>query len=126
MIKVIDVSAPIAVKKFDIYYMREDFFRDGSMGTDWLAEHGKLPNPWKIADTHIELKTLEYDHPVDLEQVFHDMQGEVWSPNGEARELILGKGLRHTSMSVGDIIHVAGEHGGCFIVDSWGFKKLEA
>lgn len=31
------------------------------------------------------------------------MQGEVWSPNGEARPLIRRAGLHHTSMSVGDI-----------------------
>lgn len=30
------------------------------------------------------------------------MQGEIWSPNGEANELIRSKGLFHTSMSVGD------------------------
>lgn len=32
------------------------------------------------------------------------MQGENWSPNGEAKELIRPLGLKHTSMSVGDII----------------------
>ena len=41
----------------------------------------------------------------DLEQVFILMQGEVWSPNGEARDLITGLGLKHTSMSVGDIVY---------------------
>lgn len=41
----------------------------------------------------------------DLEEVYYAMQGEVWSPNGEARPLIEGLGLRHTSMSVGDVIH---------------------
>jgi hypothetical protein len=43
--------------------------------------------------------------PCDLEEVFFLMQGEQWSPNGEARELIELLGLRHTSMSVGDLIH---------------------
>ena len=32
------------------------------------------------------------------------MQGEDWSPTGEARELIATKDVRHTSMSVGDIV----------------------
>jgi hypothetical protein len=38
------------------------------------------------------------------ENVFAQMQGEVWSPNGEARELIASLGLHHTSMSVGDVV----------------------
>jgi hypothetical protein len=38
-----------------------------------------------------------------LEELFWRMQGENWSPNGEARELIKAKGVQHTSMSVGDI-----------------------
>lgn len=40
----------------------------------------------------------------DLEEVFVAMQGENWSPNGEARDLIRDLGLMHTSMSVGDMI----------------------
>lgn len=40
----------------------------------------------------------------DIDHVFHNMQGEVWSPNGEARELIRSLGLWHTSMSVGDVV----------------------
>jgi len=40
----------------------------------------------------------------DLDQVFHDFQGEIWSPNGEMRPLIEALGLRHTSMSVGDVV----------------------
>ena len=39
-----------------------------------------------------------------LDEVYMKMQGENWSPNGEARELIRGQGLKHTSMSVGDIL----------------------
>lgn len=51
-------------------------------------------------ETHSSLKTVYTD---DVESVFYRMQGEIWSPNGEARELIQGKGLKHTSMSVGDV-----------------------
>jgi len=40
----------------------------------------------------------------NLERVYNNMQGENWSPNGEARDLILFLGLSHTSMSIGDII----------------------
>jgi len=61
------------------------------------------------------------------ESVFMLMQGEVWSPQGQARELIQARGLRHTSMSVGDVI---GTQTGrdktyeYFMVASVGFVKL--
>lgn len=62
------------------------------------------------------VKTVEAD---SLEEVYMKMQGEVWSPNGEARPLIRSLGLSHTSMSVGDIA----EHDGkLFIVADFGFK----
>ena len=38
------------------------------------------------------------------DNVFAQLQGEVWSPNGEARELIASLGLHHTSMSIGDVV----------------------
>lgn len=41
----------------------------------------------------------------DLEDVFCRMQAENWSPDGEARTLILERGLMHTSMSVGDLVY---------------------
>jgi hypothetical protein len=50
------------------------------------------------------------------------MQGEVWSPNGEARGLIEAKGLLHTSMSVGDV--VVGPDG-VHVVAMFGFELVE-
>lgn len=40
----------------------------------------------------------------DMEDVFVKMQGECWSPNGEARNFLSAISCYHTSMSVGDII----------------------
>ena len=48
------------------------------------------------------------------------MQGEIWSPNGEAYSLIKKTGT-HTSMSVGDVIELDGE---AFLVDTFGFRDL--
>jgi hypothetical protein len=45
---------------------------------------------------------LDLDVP-DRETAFTRMQGEVWSPNGEARELVVSLGLHHTSMGIGDV-----------------------
>lgn len=41
---------------------------------------------------------------LELENIFRECQGEIWSPYGEARDLINALGLTHTSMSVGDVI----------------------
>jgi hypothetical protein len=55
-----------------------------------------------VYDGYAIVKTIEAE---SLEDVFEKMQGENWSPNGEARELILSLGLTHTSMMVGDVIY---------------------
>jgi len=78
-------------RQFRIYYAKSPVF---------------LPNPGlrrsNLGNTHVWLVDLEAEN---LDDVFDKMQGEVWSPNGEAKDLISTRGLRHTSMSVGDVIH---------------------
>ena len=59
----------------------------------------------------------------NMEEVFERMQGHNWSPFGEARSLIMRLDLRHTSMSVGDVIREK-DTGRTFVVDSVGFKQL--
>jgi hypothetical protein len=86
--------------KYKVWYMRPEFFRDGILGVEWLKERGKMLTLNTLTKTHIELGDFE---ATDLEDLFMKMQGEVWSPNGEAQPLIKAKGLRHTSMSVGDV-----------------------
>ena len=60
----------------------------------------------------------------DLEDVFFKMQGEVWSPHGEARDLILSLGLHHTSMSINDIVYDV-EADKYWLVGVFGFLPLE-
>lgn len=55
-----------------------------------------------LDDTHVFL--CSGDENLDPEDFFLNLQGERWSPNGEANSLIRSKNLAHTSMSVGDII----------------------
>jgi hypothetical protein len=107
--------------KYKIWYMRPEFFRDATMGYRWLEEEGRVPDPANLEKTHIFLKDI---NSKGLETVFMAMQGENWSPNGEARPLIEEKGLRHTSMSVGDI--AVDEAGKAWLVDRFGFKELPA
>ena len=89
-----------------------------SMGYDYLAAKNKLPNPKELGKTHILLGKIK---EIDPEQIFYIMQGEIWSPNGEANELIHSKGLVHTSMSLGDVVVTNGK---VMIVDLFGFKTL--
>jgi hypothetical protein len=58
-----------------------------------------------------------------IESVFWQLQGENWSPHGEARPLIECLRLRHTSMSVGDVIQAPG--GRYYICQPWGWKEIQ-
>lgn len=101
------------MKRYDIWYMKPHYFRSR------ITENAR-PDPLNLEATHTHLKGIEIDD--GLEQVFHHMQAECWSPQGEARELIRSKGLEHTSMSVGDI--VIDETGAIHEVKNFGFEKL--
>ena len=70
--------------KYQVWYMRPEFFADGIMGI--------LPNARDLSSTHVFLTNVMSDGGLD--HVYHAMQGEVWSPDGEARALIQSKGLR--------------------------------
>src|SRR5262245_27150813 len=105
---------------FQVWYMKPEFFRAGILGD-------KTADPDNLEDTHVHLKDIGLENGTleDLENVYVQMQGEVWSPIGEARDLIMSKGLRHTSMSVGDVIVVKGEvMREIFSVAGLGFKNL--
>ena len=77
----------------------------------------------------------DYRHVINLEadnldQVFHYMQAEIWSRNGEAKPLIQELDLNHTSMSVGDIIKEQYFNGKEWVVvwsmvDILGFKEVK-
>jgi len=71
---------------------------------------------------HSHVYLMETDAE-NLEDLFRNMQGENWSPNGEAREFIKSKRLIHTSMSVGDVAYEI-ETGKWYVVDIMGFREL--
>lgn len=103
--------------KFQIWYLKPEHLRTTLQGLNGL-------DPKRLKRTHaflVELEFPEDDYP-SLEEIYTKMQGEVWSPNGEARSLIQSLSLDHTSMSIDDII-VDGE-GRVFIVESIGFKEF--
>jgi hypothetical protein len=105
---------------FSVYYMKSNFYCDGIKGFDWLKECKVVPDPVDLTKTHVFLKLIEARNPED---VYFRMQGDGWSPTGEARFLTASKGLRHTSMSVGDIVI---DHNSrvAYILDRIGFRFL--
>jgi hypothetical protein len=105
--------------KYRIHSMKPESFRIFNWG-DVLPEANRLTEThtfltnWTVEDAGIR---------TGLEVVFDRFQSENWSPNGEASDLILAKGLRHTSMSVGDVIE--DEDGIFWAVRPAGFAPLE-
>jgi hypothetical protein len=102
--------------------MRPDFFAHGLCGADWLERIGMLPDPIDLEKTHVAVTSID---AASLEAVFDLMQGENWSPNGEARALLDAKGIDHTSMSIGDIaVFAADGVDHVMIVDRIGFREI--
>jgi len=60
--------------------------------------------PTGEGQTHAKIGTVAYIP--SWKSLFGSMQGNFWSPSGEARELIRSLELHHTSMSVGDVLVV--------------------
>jgi len=106
--------------KLQIWYMKPEWFRAGICGEE--------PNAKNLNATHIHLKDLDVTDNVDvygkLEKAWVTMQGENWSPDGEARPLIEAKGLQHTSMSVGDVA-VNEATGATYLCAGMGFVRID-
>ena len=102
----------------EIWYSKDGEFRDMSGGSRYLEKHGKLPTADTLNKTHTKIGSIS---TVGLGKIYELMQGENWSPNGEARNLIKEAGTGHTSMSVGDIIKM---NGIMHMVDNYGFIVL--
>jgi len=80
---------------------------------------GDDPDPTNLQATHVLLGKIA--SPLYPEMLWVQLQGENWSPNGEAKLLIESKGLHHTSMSIGDCFALEEE---VYVVKATGFKLL--
>jgi hypothetical protein len=96
------------MKKYLVYYKKYPFEPVKQMTEEEFAEEYTLL---------MELKAK------DMNDVFWQMQGEVWSPNGEARQIIKDFGLTHTSMMSQDVIYDA-EKDAYFMVKPIGFEQI--
>ena len=102
----------------EIWYSKSNEFRDMSGGLRHLEKYNMVPTSSTLNNTHSMIGSI---NTVDLNRIYGLMQGETWSPNGEARDVIDNSGTGHTSMSVGDIIKM---NGIMHMVDNQGFVVL--
>merc|ERR1712060_680305 len=56
-----------------------------------------------------------------LKQLFAAMQASKWSPDGEARPLLIKQRLSHASMSIGDAVQIGAE---LFVAGLAGFVQI--
>jgi len=96
--------------KYQIWYMKPSFLR---------GIVGKSPDPNDLSATHVHLKDIEADN---REDAFDRMQAGIWSPNGDALDLIQSKELQRTSMTIGDVL--VDETDAVYLVTGIGFSRL--
>ncbi len=97
-------------KKYLVYYLiKPKYFDDEEFDGDI-----NILRDYKLVNTV---------YAIDMDAVYYFMQGEIWSPNGEAKDLIRSLGLSHTSMSIGDVVCdvETGEH---FMAVSYGWQRV--
>jgi hypothetical protein len=100
--------------KYQVYYARRPTFHpSGEFGTACL-------NVAALQTSHVHLCEIE---AASLGDAYWRMQGENWSPHGEARGLLQSLGLDHTSMSVGDVLQ--DEEGVCWECLDLGWRRIE-
>lgn len=88
----------------EIWFMRPGQSRDLGEGSKFLLRESiPMPSPGNLKGTHVLLGKIKEKSP---HRIFALMQGENWSPNGEARNLVQRAGTDHTSMMQGDILKV--------------------
>lgn len=106
----------LSTRGTQIWYYKRSEFRNFGMGSRGLDSP---PSVDYLSLTHVFLGYVDETNPSN---VFEMMQGEYWSPNGEARTMTAISDSGHTSMSVGDIMVLSG--GKALMVDRTGFYNL--
>ncbi len=101
-----------------VWYAKQTAFRELIMGSEFAMKRGVLPDPFTLSESHVYLGNVNETNP---SKVFYMMQGEVWSPEGEAATFPAVRQCGHTSMSVGDVVVIGSE---VLMVDRHGFFDL--
>ncbi len=117
-----DLNDVFPLGALEVWYMRPECFRSH-------GSFGDKPDPKNLEATHILLGKVGSGPsdvipltPTDLEDLWVKLQGEFWSPNGEANAMIRALGLRHTSISVGDCFRFA--NGRVWRAEMMGFEVV--
>ena len=75
----------------------------------------------RLSETHVFVRKVEAE---SKGEVYCSMQGQVWSPRGEAKPLIKRLGLSHTSTSIGDVVQDQDDR--YWLCVEMGWKELES
>lgn len=99
----------LGYQRITVWYSSRDSFPDFLFYGDFGGMNptirlGKTHVP--IVECYLEKCQSDHDYLQVCAKICHLMQGEMWSPNGEAQQLIKNSDTAHTSMSAGDIIQV--------------------
>ncbi len=110
------------IQAYRVFYLDPDspIRRDLIMGSSWIKQQNIVLDVNNIDNHYIFLGVVKAN---DMNDAYYKMQGEIWSPNGEARNFIKKKGLFHTSMSVGDVMQDV-KTKKWYMVDSFGFWEI--
>jgi hypothetical protein len=105
---------------YGVFYMKPEWFRDGINGAE--------PDLHHLGGTHTFLRVVQ---AASLDEVYSIQQAHHWAVDYKRTNAMLDQlGLRHTSMSVGDIIVESsldptgsGQDAGVYLVAEVGFKR---
>ena len=78
---------------------------------------------WTQGDKQEYVMVREFEAK-DLDDAFMKMQADIWSPRGEAHSSLEKLGVKHTSMSVGDVLQ--DEKGAYHLIEIFGFQRLKS
>lgn len=93
-----DMKVALALGDTQVWYSRENV---GNL-TLTAAERFDVDNP---KATHVRIAQVAGN---ELEWLYVVLQGEHWSPNGEANNFLHSVGATHTSLSCGDVLVIDG------------------
>lgn len=86
----------------------------------WFAKPGAgKASRSRLCETHVKVGSVKCASP---ERLFVLLQQHKWSPSGEARDMLESMGVKHQSLSVGDVLVVNNRH---LLVSERGFVRLE-
>jgi len=91
-----------------VWYVKDEFSRALSMGIKFAVEveGNDIVDLNNLEKTHVMIGSMAGNPEYDAYTYGGYLQGEYWSPNGEARDLIRSFGLYSTSFERGDILQI--------------------